>query len=164
MLTGCGALGPRRRVLTENNSVCLISVLRTVWLNNKYMQADPTWHYTSIANWSTVEINAAVICACLMTMKPLFQLVLGTRETRPLGPPSAPLTIGSSPLRAFNGRIFGSGFTGTTDVESRSGFADSVGSNANLKLKQSSSKGEDTINADGESGHSRVTTAHDAEK
>jgi hypothetical protein len=133
--------------------VCLISVLRTVWLNNTYMRADPTWHYTSIANWSTVEINTAVVCACLMTTKPLFSRLFGSRKTKALGPPSAPLTIGSSPLRAIKGRIRGSGFTRTTDVESRSGFADE-----NVKLEQSSSEGVDAINADVESGQGTVTT------
>ena len=112
-----------------------------------------------MANWSTVEINAAIICACLMTMKPLFSMAFGTRKKEPVSS-SGPLTIGSSPLRAARNRIFGSGFTRTTDVESRSAFADD-----NLKSKQSSSEGEDVIaNADAESGQSTVTTRANAEK
>ncbi|KAK4168120.1 hypothetical protein QBC43DRAFT_366631 [Cladorrhinum sp. PSN259] len=93
--------------------VCLISVLRAIWLNALYLQRDVTWDMTQIANWSSVEINVAVVCACLTTLKPLFQKVFrpwldklfprrnelqNVRESRPP-------TIGSSPLRAFRARV-----------------------------------------------------------
>ena len=33
---------------------------------------DVTWDWTTSAYWTTVEINFAIICACVMTLKPLI--------------------------------------------------------------------------------------------
>jgi len=34
--------------------------------------ADTTWDYTTSAYWTTVEVNFSIICACVMTLKPLI--------------------------------------------------------------------------------------------
>ncbi|KAK3395257.1 hypothetical protein B0H63DRAFT_386009 [Podospora didyma] len=64
--------------------VCLISVLRTIWLNTLLYSRDSTWDFVSIANWSAVEINIAVVCACLPTMKPLVTRFLSWLSSRHL--------------------------------------------------------------------------------
>ncbi|KAK3374662.1 hypothetical protein B0H63DRAFT_255129 [Podospora didyma] len=93
--------------------VCLISVLRTLWLNALLYSKDMTWDLVSIANWSIVEINMAVLCACLTTLKPLVTkfvkpwihaLPFHRRHEYTLNTnaadqhPSRPKTIGSLPL------------------------------------------------------------------
>jgi hypothetical protein len=58
-------------------SVCLVSVLRTVWLGQLLYSTDPTWDFTTIANWSTVEINLAIVCACMPTLRPILARMFG---------------------------------------------------------------------------------------
>lgn len=95
--------------------VCLISILRTLWLTALISSTDMTWDLTSIANWSIVEINIAIVCACLMTYKPLINkfikpwihdcLPLHRKQRSSSGDPgseSRPMTIGSMPLNAFH--------------------------------------------------------------
>lgn len=43
-----------------------------MWLKQLLHSQDPTWDFTTIAHWSFVEVNIAIVCACLMTMKPLI--------------------------------------------------------------------------------------------
>jgi hypothetical protein len=44
---------------------------------------DTTWHYTTSAYWTTVEVNFSIICACVMTLKPLIvKLFPGFVEVR----------------------------------------------------------------------------------
>ena len=51
---------------------------------------DLSWLYSSVVTWTTVEINVAVVSACLPTMKPMFISLLPTifvsmlRGTRPV--------------------------------------------------------------------------------
>ena len=33
---------------------------------------DFTWDYISISIWTCIEVNIAIVCACLMTLKPLI--------------------------------------------------------------------------------------------
>lgn len=52
-------------------SVCVVSFLR---LNSLYLGSkttDPTWDFVGVAIWTSIELNTAVICACLPTLKPL---------------------------------------------------------------------------------------------
>ncbi|KAK4162845.1 hypothetical protein QBC43DRAFT_320571 [Cladorrhinum sp. PSN259] len=54
-------------------SVCIISLVRAVLLAVaiKADRGDVLWYAASTANWNTSEINIAIICACLTTMKPI---------------------------------------------------------------------------------------------
>jgi len=36
---------------------------------------DLTWRAVSTANWTMVEVHAAIVCACLTTLKPLLSRV-----------------------------------------------------------------------------------------
>jgi hypothetical protein len=78
---------------------------------------DFTWDGVTIANWTCIEAHGAIICACLMTFKPLivrmFPRVGGSRAGSPYswrekranaGSPGGssykrPLTIGTTPSR-----------------------------------------------------------------
>ncbi|KAK3935172.1 Phosphoglucosamine mutase [Diplogelasinospora grovesii] len=92
--------------------VCLVSVLRTLWLKDLLYSTDFTWDLVSIANWSSAEINIAIVCACLTTLKPLLAKLFGPMMTRffpdrphPQGnglDSSRPMTIGSMPLNKVN--------------------------------------------------------------
>ena len=52
-------------------SVCVVSVLRLNSLCLGSKTTDPTWDYVGVAIWSSVELNTAIICTCLPTLKPL---------------------------------------------------------------------------------------------
>jgi hypothetical protein len=56
-------------------SVCIVSVLRLVTLIEVQTSRDMDATYSSaqIVYWSTAEVNASIICACTMTLKPLIQ-------------------------------------------------------------------------------------------
>ncbi|KXX73599.1 Phosphoglucosamine mutase [Madurella mycetomatis] len=92
--------------------VCLISVLRAVWLNQLLYSADMTWHFTAIANWSSTELNLAVVCGCMPTLKPVLTKIFGPLMDRLFppehqsledsGPSNArPRTVGSMPMKAL---------------------------------------------------------------
>lgn len=53
-------------------SVCIMSILRLHWLIVASDSTDPTWDNIGIANWSCIELNVAIICPCLTTLKPLL--------------------------------------------------------------------------------------------
>jgi hypothetical protein len=59
---------------SQSCSVCIISIARCIDLAKAATTPDPdlTWRAVSTANWTMVEINAAVVCACLTTLKPLL--------------------------------------------------------------------------------------------
>ncbi|KUJ14828.1 uncharacterized protein LY89DRAFT_649396 [Mollisia scopiformis] len=52
--------------------VCGMSILRLHWLIIAVRSTDPTWDNIGIANWSCIELNTAIICPCLTTLKPLL--------------------------------------------------------------------------------------------
>ncbi|KAK4098788.1 hypothetical protein N658DRAFT_454444 [Parathielavia hyrcaniae] len=70
--------------------VCIISVVRLIALINvTELQAyDATYTSAYMIYWTTVEVNTAIACACIMTLKPLIERVFprllspsrGTRE------------------------------------------------------------------------------------
>ena len=103
--------------LTARCSVCLISVIRTVWLNQLLYAADNTWYLVTIANWSTAELNAAVVCACMPTLRPVLTKVFGPLADRVFPEQQhsldttggQPRTIGSVPMNKFR---FGRGAKG----------------------------------------------------
>ncbi|KAK3342011.1 hypothetical protein B0T25DRAFT_357033 [Lasiosphaeria hispida] len=90
--------------------VCLISVLRAIWLNQLLYLSDVTWELVSIGNWSVVEVNTAIVCACVMTLKPLLRKLFGPLTHRLFpdqhehldeGQDERPRTIGSMPMNAM---------------------------------------------------------------
>lgn len=79
--------------------ICLISILRAIWISALFESSDFSWDFVAISNWSSVEVSTAIICACLLVTKPLFATLW-----HKLYPPSAksqtessgqPRTIGS---------------------------------------------------------------------
>lgn len=68
---------------------------------------------TAISNWSTVEINIAVVCACMTTLRPLFHKMFRPlinqlsppQQELPNPPENRPPTIGSSPLKILRSRV-----------------------------------------------------------
>lgn len=55
-----------------HNSVCIISFLRLYSLHIASVTTDPTWDNIGIAIWSNVEVNIAIICPSLTTLRPLL--------------------------------------------------------------------------------------------
>ncbi|GKT66901.1 PTH11-like integral membrane protein [Colletotrichum tofieldiae] len=91
-------------------SICIVSILRIPSLIITKYTHDPTMDSPDIAQWSIVELNTAIVCASLITLKPLvarfFPRLLGLkqgvgREHSP-GLEEMPATVGSKESR--NGR------------------------------------------------------------
>ena len=111
------------------SSVCLISVIRTVRLNQLLYAPDWTWHLVAIANWSTAELNAAVICGCMPTLRPVLTKVFGPLADRVFPgqqhsldtASTQPRTVGSVPMNAFRfgRRSKGQGPTTPSHLEGR---------------------------------------------
>lgn len=63
-------------------SVTVVSVLRLQSLVHFANSTNPTWDDWEVSNWSTVEINVGIICACMPAIRVvlvrLFPRVLGT--------------------------------------------------------------------------------------
>ncbi|KAF2180446.1 hypothetical protein K469DRAFT_279072 [Zopfia rhizophila CBS 207.26] len=55
--------------------VCIISILRLPSLDKAAVSTDFTYDNIGIASWSCVEINTAILCACLPTLKPLISYI-----------------------------------------------------------------------------------------
>jgi hypothetical protein len=92
------------------DSVCLISVIRTIILNKLLYVEDQTWEMTVIANWSTVEMNTAIVCGCMPTLRPIFSNMFGPVADRVFPKQhqgldesieGRPRTIGSMPMKAI---------------------------------------------------------------
>lgn len=150
--------------------VCLISVLRTIWLKAQYPRPDFTWDLTSIANWSIVEMNIAVVCACLITLKPLFQKVFGPWMARLFPQPdldgsdvtTRPRTIGSSLLGGFRGRFpYSMGHTTLSEVDQDTTVAETAGGTTSGEKNRSDD--ELTAVGSGLGQVSRVTTKETGE-
>jgi hypothetical protein len=58
----------------RNTSVCIVSVLRLVKLIDVETTPPIDASYTSaeLSFWTVVEVNTAISCACVMTLKPLI--------------------------------------------------------------------------------------------
>lgn len=59
-------------ILFMTHSACLISILRLYSLYVIADSPDVTWDNVEAATWSSGELNAAIICACLPTLKPII--------------------------------------------------------------------------------------------
>jgi hypothetical protein len=76
-----------------------------LWISKWMGTTDPTYNLSSITEWSSVEVNAAIVCACVTTLKPLWRKAVPSRKTR-LGSndgssgsrkqANRPMTIGSA--------------------------------------------------------------------
>ncbi|TDZ32428.1 hypothetical protein C8035_v012273 [Colletotrichum spinosum] len=53
------------------SSVCVVSILRIPPLIAAKNSTDPTRDSPGIAQWSVIELNTAIVCACLITLKRL---------------------------------------------------------------------------------------------
>ncbi len=57
----------------------MVSVIRILTLRVATNTQDPTWDNTGAAIWSVIEMNCAILCSTLPTLRPLF-----TRKAREL--------------------------------------------------------------------------------
>jgi hypothetical protein len=90
--------------------VCLISIVRVILLNKLLHAVDFTWELIPMANWSSAELNVAIVCGCMPTLRPVLSKVFGPLMDRLFPEPhhsladaseEQPRTIGSMPLDAF---------------------------------------------------------------
>ncbi|KAH8734319.1 hypothetical protein BGZ61DRAFT_527676 [Ilyonectria robusta] len=59
-------------ILSMGLFTCIISIIRATTLHQCLVTPDPTWDTTDAAWWTVVEINCAIICASLATLRPLL--------------------------------------------------------------------------------------------
>lgn len=84
---------------------CVISVLRAILIRPLLRSADISWEFVTISHWTSVEVNTAIVCACLLATKPLIDLLWNKLRRVPRLPVgetslgSGPLTIGSESVR-----------------------------------------------------------------
>ena len=80
------------------HSVCLVSILRAVFIHELEDSKDVTWDYVSVNNWNAVEINTAIVVPCLIVLKPLLVKLFPGLSTphHSNNPRDAPPTIGSA--------------------------------------------------------------------
>ncbi|ROV93588.1 hypothetical protein VMCG_08070 [Cytospora schulzeri] len=94
--------------------ICIVSIIRLVELATSAFNEDFLFTSVPLDYWTLIEVNTAIVCSCIMTLKPLLNRVLAS-STRPntqiqdhqpaaaaaaaaaLG--FAPPTIGSEPSR-----------------------------------------------------------------
>jgi hypothetical protein len=50
---------------------CIVSILRIFTLKDSIHAHDPTWDNVGTGCWSIVELNCAILCSCLPTLRPL---------------------------------------------------------------------------------------------
>jgi hypothetical protein len=93
--------------------VTVISILRLRSLVNFAASSNPTWDQADVINWSNIEINVGIICACLPALRVilvhLFPKILGTTKAtkRPYyahGSQSHAMKKGGSALASGPGR------------------------------------------------------------
>ncbi len=76
----------------------MISIIRLVTLE-KTDFTDVTYNFSAISYWGAVEVNLAIICACLTTLKPLlarmFPKLLGSSAATRYGPTTTGRNVGS---------------------------------------------------------------------
>ncbi|KAI7783716.1 hypothetical protein LA080_011425 [Diaporthe eres] len=59
-------------IFTLGGFVCIASIMRLIAVVNQKEDADMTWNLIGQATWAVVEVNFAVISACLPTMRPVW--------------------------------------------------------------------------------------------
>ena len=85
------------------HSICVVSILRLPVLIAAAKSKDPTGDNPAVAKWSIVELNTAIICASLITLRPLifrwFPGLLGSKDVDEQSGPISNLmqrTVGSA--------------------------------------------------------------------
>ena len=94
-----------------------MSVIRLLYLLSEYDHVDFPYENTTLTYWTCIEVNTAIVCACVMTLKPLINRYLPSlvrsrmsapsRHSNALDPSGGlgrPLTIGSMPNRKGGGQ------------------------------------------------------------
>lgn len=81
-----------------------MSILRFVWIRKTDRGRDFTYDNAAIAKWSCVELGTAILCASLMTLKPVYSKLFPTKSSSEPGidqyePPS---TVGTLRLRRMS--------------------------------------------------------------
>lgn len=88
------------------HSVCMISIIRLVYLLMTLHTTDIPYDNTTTAFWTTIETNATVVIACIMTINPLlskwFPSVMQLRSDEMRAANGHVPTIGSTPTRPPN--------------------------------------------------------------
>lgn len=66
-------------------SACVTSMMRLKYIVSFGRSVDATWDNVPVILWSMIETYTAVICACLMTLRPLlvicFPVIFGTTKS-----------------------------------------------------------------------------------
>jgi hypothetical protein len=93
-------------ILTLGWFVCIVSILR---LHSLVVLAqhpeDTTWHSTSTAYWSAIEVNLAIICASTPALKPLVGKLIPAFSTRNSNRGYGSNTAGTKQNKSVNGRF-----------------------------------------------------------
>ena len=105
-------------------SVCITSILRLKSLYTASVSKDLTWDNVGAASWSAVELNVAIICACLPMLKPLlvrmFPHLLGSTGRQNSSGARAYGYGYADRASRFNGGL-GPGFGNTSTIKSTAG-------------------------------------------
>lgn len=56
----------------------MISIVRLFFLRQGTLASDPTWDNVAVSNWTIIELNSGIICACLPAVRRFFQHVGAT--------------------------------------------------------------------------------------
>ncbi|KAJ0116987.1 hypothetical protein J7T55_003402 [Diaporthe amygdali] len=84
--------------------ICIVSIIRIVLLANAIGGSDYSYNAVDINYWSLVEVNTAIVCASIMTLKPLWNRIFAASTRQSTGTPEEANhinlpTIGSRPSR-----------------------------------------------------------------
>lgn len=91
-------------IVSFGGFACVASVLRLRYLYVSTQSKDPTWDKTPAAYWSTIEINAGIICASLPTLRALAsRLFPGMFSYRPQVQTSAVVNTGMARIADLEG-------------------------------------------------------------
>lgn len=53
-------------------STCIISIVRLFFLRQGADAIDTTWDNVGVSNWTVIELNSGIICACLPAVRRFF--------------------------------------------------------------------------------------------
>ena len=76
--------------LSNPSSVSVISIIRFLSIYYLVPDADITWNFVGVATWTTMEMNLAIVSACLPCLRPVINIVC---KGRSLSAPSDPRRI-----------------------------------------------------------------------
>lgn len=73
--------------LTITRSICIVSIIRLVLLATVKDGLDYSYTGVETIYWSLIEINTAIVCASIMTLKPLFNRIFAQSSRQTTGTP-----------------------------------------------------------------------------